>query len=74
LLQRVLIVLQGPIAAYPRGDPRVQQISGKEDWAFSRYLLKTTPFGTSRTFRILTLGSTQFRPPAWLACVMCERR
>src|SRR5262249_49272945 len=33
--------LQGPIAAYPRGDPCVQQISCKEDWAFSRHLLKT---------------------------------
>ena len=35
-------ILQNPIAAYPRGDTCVQHISGKEDWAFSRYLLKTT--------------------------------
>src|SRR6516165_4733001 len=36
--------LQGPIAAYPRGDPCVQQITCKEDWAFSRHLLKTISF------------------------------
>src|SRR6266699_4868106 len=33
--------LQGSIAAYPRGDPCVQRITCKEDWAFSRHLLKT---------------------------------
>ena len=33
--------LQGPIGVYPRGDPCVQQITCKEDWAFSRHLLKT---------------------------------
>src|SRR6516225_9941493 len=35
--------LQGPIAAYSRGDPCVQQITCKEDWAFSRHLLKSMP-------------------------------
>src|SRR5262249_22211225 len=44
--------LQGPIAAHPRGGPRVQQITGKEDWTFSRYLLKTI-----RRFFICMSGS-----------------
>jgi len=35
--------LQGPMAAHPRGDPCVQQITGKKDWAFSRHLLNSMP-------------------------------
>jgi len=31
--------LQGSVAADPRGDPCVQQVNGKKDWAFSRDLL-----------------------------------
>ena len=34
--------LQGPIAADARGNPCVQQVACKEDWAFSRDLLKRT--------------------------------
>src|SRR5262249_15052647 len=48
--------LQSIIAAYPRSDPGVQQVKCKEDWAFSRDLLKRVGGQGARAFAHLYVG------------------